>query len=373
MPSALSRCQERTLIRRLGAVAACLLGAGALQLADEPVGQDGATLVEHDGALVPVDRLPPHLFVVEGAPDAAERQQEQRGSSRPATARCSPAPPKVLRPPECSIALLIPTVGGRFTRGLFEHVFSSIADTASSECRLGLFLAYDYPGDDFYRRNESKPQIEAIFRNVVPESKQAWIKLHWAVNTADRSYNTAINAAAWAAHAAGFNYFYQTGDDVAFDRDSKNWDIVFAKQINDLDGFGMTGGQEKRQLSLHYQERAFVGRSHMCVFGTFFPLEFRNIYTGNWITSVYSTLGRYTSNEDVRMKNLQTGVAHRYPSAWEQTETWQRLVGKYVDWAESGGSCDPGRFACQTRPESEGQSWNRTSASAVARVARFDP
>jgi hypothetical protein len=243
--------------------------------------------------------------------------------------------------------VLIPTIGGANTVALFSAVFASIASTASSNCTVELFLAYDHPGDEWYRKPDHRGSVESTFARAIGRNSH-FIKMRWVRNQGDRTFTSAVNAAAWDAYRAGFQYLYQIGDDVFFTSDAQNWDIEFARQVNLFGGFGLSGGREQTVRGHSWQERAFVGRKHMCAFGTFFPPELPNYWTDNWVTSLYQTLGRYRANPGFVINNL---MLTRYAIPQGGLHVWKPLASKYTKSAATPFLCSKSaRGHCRTEP-----------------------
>jgi len=84
------------------------------------------------------------------------------------------------------------------------------------------------------------------------------------------------------AYDDGYDYFYQTGDDINFK--TKNWvndSINVLKRNNNI---GLTGPWNNNGRIL---TQAMVSRKHMEIFGWFFPKEILNWCCDDWYNLVY--------------------------------------------------------------------------------------
>ena len=84
------------------------------------------------------------------------------------------------------------------------------------------------------------------------------------------------------AYDDGCEYFYQCGDDIAFN--TNDWvrdSVLTMKQNNDI---GLTGPINNNNRIL---TQAFVSRKHMEIFGWFFPEEIINWCCDDWYNLVY--------------------------------------------------------------------------------------
>lgn len=85
------------------------------------------------------------------------------------------------------------------------------------------------------------------------------------------------------AYDDGCDYFYQCGDDIAFE--TNGWVNDCIKVLREHGGIGLTGPINNNFRIL---TQAFVSRKHMDIFGWFFPEEIINWCCDDWYNLVYS-------------------------------------------------------------------------------------
>lgn len=85
------------------------------------------------------------------------------------------------------------------------------------------------------------------------------------------------------AYDEGYDYFYQCGDDIVFK--TKGWvNACILKLINN-NNIGLTGPLNNNNNIL---TQSFVSRTHMEIFGRYFPEEIKNWCCDDWYNLVYS-------------------------------------------------------------------------------------
>lgn len=114
----------------------------------------------------------------------------------------------------------------------------------------------------------------------------------------------AWNHLAKIAYDQGFDYFYQTGDDV----EMKNaWADQFIEALQKTNNIGVAAPKDIGYYGLYTQ--SFVHRTHLDIMGSYYPDVFKNWYCDDFITGVYKpNYNHYLEN--IHIKN--TGGAQRY-------------------------------------------------------------
>ena len=90
------------------------------------------------------------------------------------------------------------------------------------------------------------------------------------------------------AYESGFDYFYQVNDDTQII--SPNWAIEFinALKYNPIaSNVGVTGPLDTHNDKIF--THSFVHRTHIEIFGYYFPPSFKNWWSDDWISTVYGT------------------------------------------------------------------------------------
>jgi hypothetical protein len=106
----------------------------------------------------------------------------------------------------------------------------------------------------------------------------------------------------------GADYFYQINDDTTFLTD--DWeDLMVSWLLNSpaLPNFGVTGPIDLRFRKL--LTHSFAHRTHIDIFGRWFPKGFKNWWSDDWLTAVYGPNNTFRS-EDVQVRHQ--GLTPRY-------------------------------------------------------------
>lgn len=186
------------------------------------------------------------------------------------------------------IALLVPVCSrNQHYRFIEETPFltrlypSFLQTSEPSPFQYTIFIGYD-DDDGFYKTHAQE------FKNIDPR-----IRVHELAGC-QHAPALAWNqlAAIAAADAIPFEYFFQVGDDIRLQQ--IGWTTAFVERLSAHKNVGVVGPCNK----LNYYgrvnngrpyviENAFVHRSHLSIFPTFFPPTIRNWYCDDWMTRVY--------------------------------------------------------------------------------------
>jgi len=88
------------------------------------------------------------------------------------------------------------------------------------------------------------------------------------------------------AYGDGFDYFYQVNDDTIIE--TPNWAPALISELAGnpaIPNFGVTGPLDTNNDKIF--THSFVHRTHIEVFGHFFPPSFKNWWSDDWISTVY--------------------------------------------------------------------------------------
>lgn len=186
---------------------------------------------------------------------------------------------------------------------------ASITEVEWSRFGYVLYLGYDH-GDpllDTEDKSEFEKAVHAICPMIeiryyrVPASK--WLSYIW-------------NLLFTAAIHDGCDYYYQLNDDVAFKGEA--WTTAFTQTLASTNGLGVMGHSDLR-WSCTLLTQAFVSATHYKIFGAMFPLEIRDWFTDNWITTVYG-VGLTRCGKEWRIGNGSGGQRYRQceEPAWRE-------------------------------------------------------
>ena len=206
------------------------------------------------------------------------------------------------------IAILVPVCSRNQTYGcledtpLFKNLLKSFEETKENEFEYTFFIGYDND-DIFYKTNKSNFPAELKLFELIDCQESppaAWNQL------AKYAYNDHVM----------YDYFFQVGDDIIIT--GQNWTSLFISKLKANKNIGVVG---PCYLSNYYGrtltgnppviENAFVHRTHLVIFGYFFPNTFKNWHCDDWISRVYDS---FFSEIQVRIECVNGILGSRYTS-----------------------------------------------------------
>jgi len=179
------------------------------------------------------------------------------------------------------IGILIPSTSkGRswptVTESLLYKTLKSFQLTLCKEHTYVFYIGYD-KDDPFYREHaydtewslSQEPPLDFCFVSLTIE--KGWLTRMW-------------NQLAKKAYDEGCDYFYQCGDDITFTK--KGWVSASIAALGDKFPVGITGPRNLNG-NINILTQAFAHRTHIDIFGWFFPEEIKNWYCDDWINGIY--------------------------------------------------------------------------------------
>ena len=116
------------------------------------------------------------------------------------------------------------------------------------------------------------------------------------------------------AYEDGHDYFFQVNDDTVIV--SKDWVSSFIEALRSnpiMPNLGITGPVDTNNDRI--LTHAFAHRTHVDIFGAFFPPAFKNWWSDDWISTVYGSLHTFRMSDVLITHNVQsqkTGAFNRY-------------------------------------------------------------
>ncbi|KAL0478685.1 hypothetical protein AKO1_008322 [Acrasis kona] len=168
---------------------------------------------------------------------------------------------------------------------LLPSLLQSI-DKSDHRYKYTLYMAID-ESDDLYSQPEVRKRLHQKimrlakgypieFQIVQCVDSHGWVSFLW-------------NAVFQYAMDDGADYFYQINDDVRFVTQYWTEPFINMLQQNPLyPGLGVTGPFDKGDLRLFTQ--AFVSRVHYEIFGYLYPYIFKNWFSDDWLSQVYTPI-----------------------------------------------------------------------------------
>jgi len=164
----------------------------------------------------------------------------------------------------------------------------SFCRTASSQFSYAFYLAYDYT-DRFFSSGRLSAAFAASFRRLVSElcPRDVAVTLHLVNCSYQGNPAWSQNDAMMEAYLDNVDYFYRINDDTKMETSA--WAEAFVAALDKFDPprVGVVGphhmGGNARILTYD-----FVHRTHINVFGFYYPRGFKSWFGDGWITRVYN-------------------------------------------------------------------------------------
>lgn len=199
---------------------------------------------------------------------------------------------------------------------LLKAFLPSLVRTAEPGYFYGVYLGYD-EGDPLLDSEEGQQELRSLFAKTVGSAP---IELRAFRYADSRNRNVwAVNYVARECYFQGYDYFYRVNDDSAFH--SQNWASRLVPRLQELNDFGVVGVLDKHNPRIF--THSLVGRPHLEVFGYYFPFEFGNYWSDDWITLVY-TPPYVVRAYDVEINHHRH--AERYKVEWERKTLLDDMV-----------------------------------------------
>jgi hypothetical protein len=189
----------------------------------------------------------------------------------------------------------------------------SFCRTASPGFDYRFYLAYDY-SDTFFNDVSFRKNLSTMLRNHVSSKYSGCSSAsNYSVRYVECPYQGkpawAQNDAMIAAYVEGAEYFFRVNDDTLLL--SKRWTETYIQVLNNYmpPNVGVVGPNHKggNQAILTYD---FVHRSHIDIFGLYYPRIFPSWYGDLWITKIYLP-GRMTKVKNMILKHTMK-LGRRY-------------------------------------------------------------
>ncbi len=208
------------------------------------------------------------------------------------------------------------------TSPLFRSLLPSFCRTASSGYNYHFFLAFDYEDPVVMFDESTRRYIGMILRQLGKMcSKRSGYTIHFIRCHYGGKPAWSQNDAMLQAYILGMDYFYRVNDDSALK--SKGWTSQFIRILSRLDppNVGVAGPTHDGGKSniLTYD---FVHRSHIDMFGYYYPRCYSSWYADGWISKLYRAGRRAVKIRSMRMNHTRE-LGRRYrvdtiPKSWRE-------------------------------------------------------
>ncbi len=188
---------------------------------------------------------------------------------------------------------------------IFTDLLPSFCRTCSSEFVYHFYLAYD-SDDPFFQENQSLLQFKTQFQETIKTHCEKGMNISFTLIKCNHTRKPAWaqNDAMMKAYNDNMAYLYRINDDTIFQ--TNQWT---EKLINQLQRFsppniGVVGPyyNEGNTDILTYE---FVHRTHVDIFGFYYPHAFIDWCADTWMTAVYYP-GRVKKVKGVYIKHTQS-------------------------------------------------------------------
>lgn len=199
---------------------------------------------------------------------------------------------------------------------LVTSFLPSLMKTLEPGYFYGVYLGYD-EGDPLLDHPEAKAEMQAIMEKWVGGAPVE-LKM-FCYNDSQNRNVWAVNYITRECYLDGYDYFFRINDDSSFFTPS--WASRLVPRLQELNNFGVVGTLDTGNPRIF--THSLVGRPHIEVFGYYFPFEFGNYWSDDWITAVYEppyVIKAY----DVELKHARH--AERYKVEWQRQNVLDEMV-----------------------------------------------
>jgi hypothetical protein len=147
------------------------------------------------------------------------------------------------------------------------------------------------------------------------------------LNTEKGYLSKAWNILFKKAYEENYDYFYQCGDDIDFNK-NENYFEKLIEILKNQNNYGVTGAHCMDRKDILTQ--SFVSRKHMELFGFYFPEEIRNWFVDDLISIIYKEK-YYTPYKEYIIKNVAGGRKYnqRYNITRVKKPDFKKIIDKY--------------------------------------------
>ncbi|ELU12342.1 hypothetical protein CAPTEDRAFT_189487 [Capitella teleta] len=235
----------------------------------------------------------------------------------------------------------------------FKGLVSSFCLTATLGFNYHFYVAHDHYDSFFMARNDSHELFELAFYTLTQKTCAQGLNVSLHMVECNHSGNPAWaqNDAMMAAYMDNIAYYYRVNDDTLME--STGWTEKF---IEELDRFnppkvGVVGPWFK-EGNIVILTHDFVHRTHVDIFGFYYPRVFTDWFADDWITGVYwPERTRKVPGTKVKhtMERGQRYVAH-YEKANKvrvEVEIGKLILKRYLERVKNAG--DVGTWNAESR------------------------
>lgn len=214
-----------------------------------------------------------------------------------------------------NICMIVPTLGNKeiekmneqeLINILFRSFVSSLTPFDLKNFFFSFYIGFD-KDDPVFDDPTNLKTLEGIINKLearIPLSvKMIRVSDSEIIKSPARIWSGLANMGYWE----GCDYFYQANDDLKII--TRNWTLPFVQALQNSPVFPNLGIVFPTDLSYpDIATQSFVHRTHLDLFGSFYPFSYKNWFSDNWIQLTYSAIGA-----DFRMNSFQVDNKKRTP------------------------------------------------------------
>jgi len=196
----------------------------------------------------------------------------------------------------------------------YRDFLPTFCRTFSSGFTYKFYLAYD-DVDPVFRDGQLQAAFRTAFNDeILQNCRNADVSLHLVECSHTKKPAWAQNDAMLEAYLDHVDYFYRVNDDTRML--TGGWTEKFISKLNSYDPplVGVVGPNHSggNMAILTYD---FVHRTHIDIFGFYYPRLFSDWWADGWMTRVYLP-GRSTKLYTIMLQHVMS-LGQRYPTRWE--------------------------------------------------------
>lgn len=207
---------------------------------------------------------------------------------------------------------------------LFAELLPSFCTTATPGYSYHFYVAYDFT-DVYFTDRITLLEFQRAFDSV--KCSNLTLTLHMVKCHHSGKPAWAQNDAMVQAYTDNMEYFYRVNDDT--EMLSANWTDVFVNQLRQFNppNVGVVGPYSYNG-NVDILTYDFVHRTHLDIFGYYYPRQFPGWYADAWITNVYKKAGNRSKKvTSVKVEHTMT-QGTRYDIHKEAYRDLHRLIGE---------------------------------------------
>ncbi len=220
-----------------------------------------------------------------------------------------------------NIGIIIPTTSNKRDFKVaqdidfFKILMPGFLKNCSDKYNYTFYLGIDHDDAFFLKEQEN---ILSHFNKITKGKSNYKLRLEKMYNLKGKVGAIWSNLAQTAVDENA-EYLYQLGDDIKFL--TPGWEDAFIQKLKTVNNIGVTGPIDINNKKLLTQ--SFVHKTHLKIFGTYYPDKIENWYIDDWISDVYKP-NRYFMIKTIRVKN--SGGPPRYNIVKHDKKDFEKLV-----------------------------------------------